>query len=708
MKLSIIIPTYNSGEVYLSECLDSIASQTILPHEVLVVNDGSTDNTEEILESYSKKYPFINYITIKNGGQGRARNLALKMISGDHIMFIDADDFIRSNTIERCEERIEKEAPDILMFDYNFYFEEDGRYTYPNKETFLRKGFMDDEHSIKMSCLSVQTMFTVNRIYKTSFILDNDIKFGEGYIYEDIEFWTHAAMKCQRLSMIYSPFYIIRINQRSTTKSNHDTDRHANDFITAIKTAKAFVDPHEIDIKKKFSKYVASKFLFYYKKRVPERYKRNFLKSFIDAISDYPIPPVKKHQFVIRGSRKLNASTRTLWKLYLNSKINPIKLVDFKQFKTKKISTNQRYYLGTDCVIEPIVLFDGFDHRYTGNSRYLFEQLISNDFPYNFYFATTNELVPDEYRVIPYSEKYFNLIYTSAVVIFESWINSELQKPKGKTWINLWHGTPYKKLLFDTNEYYICEANEKQKSSKFSNLEKMDYLITDNKYVEKYFKTAFFFNEEYLMPFGYPRVEYLIKNKNDEHLKSKIREKYGLTKDEKIISYLPTWRDYNYKTPVDEHDYGYLLDEEKFKDLLPNGYTLVSKGHPFGNSDGSIDDIETQELILISDCVITDYSSVMFDAFAIDIPVCIIEKDFEKYDEARGVYADIRKDLLPFITDSEENLAIMLKSYNVETKEYKLVKKKYCYENGGDLISFIENILTNNIHEYNASSDICL
>ena len=49
-----------------------------------------------------------------------------------------------------------------------------------------------------------------------------------------------------------------------------------------------------------------------------------------------------------------------------------------------------------------------------------------------------------------------------------------------------------------------------------------------------------------------------------------------------------------------------------------------------------------------------------------------------------------------------------MKSYNVETKEYKLVKKKYCYENGGDLISFIENILTNNIHEYNASSDICL
>ena len=699
MKLSIIIPTYNCEEKYLIECLDSITHQTVRPYEVLVVNDGSTNNTEEILNKYKKEYSFFDYITIENGGQGRARNLGLKMVKGDYIMFIDSDDFIRPNTIEKCDEIVEKEDPDILMFDFNCYFDAYGRYTYPNKDNILRYGFLDDEYSIKMTCLSVRTMFPVNRVYKSSFILENGIQFGEGYIYEDVEFWTHAAMKCQRLSMIYSPLYVIRINEKSTTNSNFETDKHAKDYIKAVRSAKVFVEPYEIEIKKKFSKYVAHKFIRYYEKRVPDENKRDFLKAFIDVIGDFPIPPVKRSQLIIRGSRKFNASTSLLWKLYLKSKIHPIKMIDLMRFRKEKITTNRKVYLADNDVIEPIVLFDGFDNRYTGNSRYLFEQLVANDFPYEFYYATNNEMVPDEYRVEPFSDKYYNLLYTSAVVIFESWIDDSFQKPNGKIWINLWHGTPYKKLLFDTNEYYICEANKKQKSTKFYNLEKMDYILTDNKYVEKYFKTAFLFDDEKLLPFGYPRVEYLVSNKNNESLKSKIRKTYGFSENEKIVSYLPTWRDYNYKTPEEEKDYDYLLDDERFKELLPKGYTLVSKGYPFGDSDRTTDGIETQELILISDFIVSDYSSVIFDAFAIDIPVGIIEKDFEKYDAARGVYSDMRRDLLPFITNNEEELVKMLTAYNVNSRAYKLVKERYCYKNGGDIALFIEKALAKHAQE---------
>lgn len=703
LKLSIVIPTYN-GEVYLEKCLDSIVNQTVKPYEVIVVNDGSVDSTEKILEKYKRNYEFFNYITVANGGQGRARNKAMNMITGDYVMFVDSDDFLRLNTFERCEERIAREEPDVLMFDYNFFFEETGKITYPNKEPFLRKGYMDDEDEIKKTLLSVKTMFTVTRIYKTSFLRNNDIRYGEGYIYEDVEFWTHVSVACKRVSMIYAPLYIIRINRQSTTKSNHETDKHAKDFIKAVKASKVFLDEQDLSLKKKFSAYVATKFILYYKKRIPRKFKKSFYDDFLNVMGDYPIPPVKPHQIFIRVSRKLGVKNKILYRMYLLSKLAPKKPIDeslIKKLRKKKVSLNWQNYLDAEGVIKPVVLFTGFDNRYTGNSRYLFEEFIRNGFSYDFYFATNSDMVADEYRVEPYSERYYNLIYTAGIVIYESWIDRNFGKPQGKIWINLWHGTPYKKLLFDSEEIFICNANKKHKRSKFYNLDKIDYIFTDNEYVKKYFESSFLFDKDHLLAFGYPRVKYLIDNKDDTDLKQEIRAKYGIGNDEKIISYLPTWRDYNFKLPHEECDFSYLLDEEKLMKHMPEEYRFITKGHPFGNEIEVVEEMETQELLLVTDILITDYSSVMFDAFAIDIPVCLIEKDYELYNKARGVYPDMREDFMPYITDNEEELAKMILNYETKEESYKNIKEKYCYKSkSGDCVEFIEKLLGETVKNY--------
>ena len=105
MRVSVIIPVYNL-EKYIGRCLDSLISQDFSDYEVIVVNDGSTDNTALICDEYAKKYNFIKAVHKKNGGVSSARNLGIDLAEGEYIMFVDGDDYVTSNyisTMYQCQ-----------------------------------------------------------------------------------------------------------------------------------------------------------------------------------------------------------------------------------------------------------------------------------------------------------------------------------------------------------------------------------------------------------------------------------------------------------------------------------------------------------------------------------------------------------------------------------------------------------------------------
>lgn len=548
--------------------------------------------------------------------------------------------------------------------------------------------------------MSVASMFTTTLMCKRRFLLDNKIRYGEGYIYEDMVYWVHAAMTCERLVTVYAPLYVIRVNKDSTTRGKIDTYKHGRDFITAISESKLFLNNEDVSIKRQFIKFTMNKYFFYRKKRIPAKYHKEFEKNYIETIADFPIRKIEPDETELKIIRKLSRvlgldSNRIMHKaiLFKQMKMNEKERVrkETEENRPKVKTLNALSYEQNKLLVKPTVLFYGFDLRYIGNSRYLFEEMIEKKFSYEFYFATEDEFVDKKYRVKPNSERFYELLYSSAVVIFESWIPKRFKKPNNKIWINLWHGTPFKKLLFDTPEFYICNKSKDHKKNSYYSLRKMDYILTDNDYVKKYFMSSFMLNEDRFITFGYPRVRYLLENKNNTKLKIKIREKLGIGREEKVFAYLPTWRDYNYKLSEDKQDFSYVLDVQLLEDKLPNNYTIVSKEYPFGTNTEISNDIETQELLLISDCVITDYSSVMFDAFAYNIPVVLYETDYEKFKMARDVYVDMRKDLSPFIAYNIDELSEIILNYNVECSEYKNVQKKYGNNSTDGLIPFIES-----------------
>ena len=113
MRLSIIVPVFNA-EKYLRPCLDSLVNQEMTDYEIVVVNDGSTDSSPEIIEGFQKAYPdLIRVFTVENGGQARARNLALENVQGDYIGFTDSDDVAHADMFPKLCRAAERENADM-------------------------------------------------------------------------------------------------------------------------------------------------------------------------------------------------------------------------------------------------------------------------------------------------------------------------------------------------------------------------------------------------------------------------------------------------------------------------------------------------------------------------------------------------------------------------------------------------------------------
>ena len=117
IKVSVIVPIYNS-EKYLKKCIDSILNQSLKEIEVILVNDGSTDGGMRIMEEYSKNDPRVVILNLKNGGPGKARNEGIKIAKGEYLSFVDSDDYIEMEFLERLYETAVHNKVQMIMTNY--------------------------------------------------------------------------------------------------------------------------------------------------------------------------------------------------------------------------------------------------------------------------------------------------------------------------------------------------------------------------------------------------------------------------------------------------------------------------------------------------------------------------------------------------------------------------------------------------------------
>ena len=220
-KVSIIIPVYNV-EKYLDACLDSIVNQTYGNIEIICINDGSTDNSQKIINKYKKQFKNIISVEKENGGQASARNMGLSMATGDYISFVDSDDYIDKNLYKKIEQKMKK-GYDLILFDYEI--------VYSNKK--VRKHCMnpkDNENVSPSEYLLSQIVSPCNKVYKKDYLDSIEFMFPEGIIYEDYASIPTLAINNPKITYINEAFYFYVQSESSTTRNEEYKTKYEDLF----------------------------------------------------------------------------------------------------------------------------------------------------------------------------------------------------------------------------------------------------------------------------------------------------------------------------------------------------------------------------------------------------------------------------------------------------------------------------------------------
>lgn len=227
-KISIIIPVYNV-EKYVGKCLSSLVDQTFTDFEIIAVNDGSRDDSLDILRRFEERYDFVKVIDQKNGGIANARNNGLAAARGEYVCFVDSDDYVGPTYLEELYNACVDTGSDISCCYYYFHFVENNfLFEYP----FRCRGIFKPEEAMKKLLRDVQIQSLVwNKMYKRSLFTDYDIKFPT-MCFEDMAIANKVFANANQIVVLDRPLYYY--NQHpSSTLATMNADK-INDFIRAI------------------------------------------------------------------------------------------------------------------------------------------------------------------------------------------------------------------------------------------------------------------------------------------------------------------------------------------------------------------------------------------------------------------------------------------------------------------------------------------
>lgn len=225
MKLSIIVPVYNVLP-YIRQCLDSLVGQTLEDYEIILIDDGSTDGTAQVLAEYAARYPEkIILKRVENGGQGRARNIAIDMARGDFLGFIDSDDWIDPTMYEKLCKKAEDTGADVVVCD------------------FLAK-YSDGREELLPACIQDHWLAAAgsacNKIFRRSLV--GDTRFPAGLWYEDFYFSAMMLLKARGVEYLEEPLYMYRQSQSSTMRNNNSAKNL--DMLTILDMLEEYMLPH--------------------------------------------------------------------------------------------------------------------------------------------------------------------------------------------------------------------------------------------------------------------------------------------------------------------------------------------------------------------------------------------------------------------------------------------------------------------------------
>lgn len=350
------------------------------------------------------------------------------------------------------------------------------------------------------------------------------------------------------------------------------------------------------------------------------------------------------------------------------------------------------FFVKTD---DKTILFIAFDGRgFLDNPKAIFEAIKADDKfkNYQLVWALNQPINIQGSKVIrKKSCRYYYYLSKAKYWVFNNKMPEFLIKKPEQIYLQTWHGTPLKRLAHDMPDngltYYRSKQSYQEMVTSYDKDSQLwDYLISPNAFSTDVFASAFKFSKEKMIEVGYPRNDCLTTTSVDEIVQ--LKRKYHLPGDKKIILYAPTWRDDAYT--LKGYTFDLQLDFAKWYDLLGDTHVVIFKPHYLISNQVDIPEnlshfvrtlpatSDINDLYLMSDCLVTDYSSVFFDYANLNRPIYFYMPDFENYkDQLRGFYLNIPEELPHNICQTEDELLRDIVSKEFDIQRLVTFNKKF-------------------------------
>ncbi len=354
------------------------------------------------------------------------------------------------------------------------------------------------------------------------------------------------------------------------------------------------------------------------------------------------------------------------------------------------------------------IFFESFlGKSYSDNPKALYEEMIKEQIGEDFeliWSVKNKQFIPGSAKQVKRLRlSYFYHLVTAKYIITNSRMPVGFKKRKNQILIQTWHGTPLKKLGYDIKKITSPNTTREEYLREFQkDVDNWDYLLSPNAYSTSIFKRAFKYSGT-IIEAGYPRNDKLIKW--DNYQIESIHEKYRINNHDKVLLYAPTYRDYlhennQYKSVV-KLDFNQVLKRCPDWKIIVRDHYLIEHSTEILNNERIIIPDENEDinnLMLISDALLTDYSSVMFDYSNLQRPIIFNAYDLEKYeDKTRGLYQPYLR-MIPGknVLKTEELIKILKNMTNYQRQhadELKQFCETYCSMDNGHVAQKVIKII---------------
>lgn len=570
------------------------------------------------------------------------------------------------------------------------------------EERRIRRKRERAHHTMVTTRKGIRNVSVLNILMKRSVIEENNIRFNEKFkFYSDLSFLVQVLECAQIFEKKMRAVYIKRKHNDSINMPALSQIKEPGKFEEYIEAYYYTISliPEDSTLRRRIDR----KIINYYVKTFAPKLRRSTNDAWrterFEILRKIVInmdPSVIKMQ---KGYRK-----RLVKALMKGDLKKSQRLVNWNlgKKKFKKIITNKRAlakflyihsFLKKPMMENWVICESFFGKSYSDSPKYIYEYL-SKTYPgkYKFIWVINNKKSDIPYphkKVKRFSIRYAYYLARCKYFVFNVRQPRWVRKREGSIFLETWHGTPLKRLVFDQEE--VCGASPQHKIQFYKDSRKWDYLVSANYFSSDVFRSAFMFDKE-MLEFGYPRNDILYATDKEEKAIS-LKKKLGIPLDKKTVLYAPTWRDDEFYGSG-QYKFELKLDLRKMKQELGDEYVVLLRTHyyiadsldttgveDFAFNLSKYDDIA--EIYLISDILITDYSSVFFDYANLQRPMLFFTYDLEKYrDVLRGFYIDMLEEVPgPLLFTSDEVLEAIKNIDKIEREysdRYRVFYDKFC------------------------------